>query len=55
MKIRTTKQLSKLREVACKCEQVASCYFSTKDKEWNMLLKFRDRLRKHIDKFSNNA
>ena len=38
-----------LNGIARRCEQIANNHFSIKDKEWNLLLKFRDKLDKHIE------
>ena len=36
--------------IARRCEQIANNYFSLEDKEWNLLLLFRDKLDKLIEK-----
>jgi len=36
--------------IARMCEQIANTRFSLEDKEWNLLLLFRDKLDKHIEK-----
>ena len=39
-----------LNGIARRCEQIANNYFSLEDKEWNLLLLFRDKLDKLIEK-----
>ena len=39
-----------LSKVARSCEQIANNHFCVKDKEWNLLLLFRDKLDKLIEK-----
>jgi len=39
-----------LNDIARKCEQVANNRFSLEDAEWNLLLLFRDKLDKHMEK-----
>ena len=39
-----------LDEIICRLEQIANNRFCLKDKEWNLLLSFRDKLKKHIEK-----
>ena len=43
-------QIEMLDSIARRCEQIANNCFSIKDKEWNLLLKFRDKLDKHIER-----
>ena len=43
------KQKQKLREVVSRLEQTANNYFSIKDPEWNLLLRFRDKIKSHIE------
>ncbi len=50
-----TKEMKKfkkdgLNEIARRCEQIANNRFSLRDKEWNLLLLFRDKLDNHIEK-----
>lgn len=39
-----------LKQVVCMLEQTANNLFDVRDKEWNLLLSFRDKLKKHIEK-----
>ena len=39
-----------LNGIARRCEQIVNNYFSIKDKEWNLLLLFRDKLDKLIER-----
>ena len=39
-----------LNGIARRCEQIANNHFSLEDKEWNLLLLFRDKLDKLIEK-----
>lgn len=52
METRDTRKFKKdgLNEIARRCEQIANNRFSLRDKEWNLLLLFRDKLDRHIEK-----
>lgn len=52
-KILNQKRAYHIDEIASKTEQFCNNMYSPKDKMWNILLGFRDKLRKEHDKLIN--
>ena len=48
MKKQDTKKLDDLENVIHILEATANCYYNPNNKEWNMLLKFRDKFQKEV-------